>query len=37
MAEVVSYNAANALAKLDGVVLDIEPPEPRLLPRFRRS
>jgi hypothetical protein len=35
MAEVVSYNAANAAAKLDGVVLDIEPPEPQTATAFQ--
>ena len=35
MAEVVSYNAANATAKLDGVVLDIEPPEPQTAAAFQ--
>ena len=35
MAEVVSYNATNALAKLDGVVLDIEPPEPQTAAAFQ--
>jgi hypothetical protein len=35
MAEVVSYNAANAMAKLDGVVLDIEPPEPQTAAAFQ--
>ncbi len=35
MAEVVSYNAANATAKLDGVVLDIEPPEPQTAVAFQ--
>jgi hypothetical protein len=35
MAEVVSYNAANASAKLDGVVLDIEPPEPQTTVAFQ--
>ena len=35
MAEVVSYNAANAAAKLDGVVLDIEPPEPQTAAAFQ--
>jgi hypothetical protein len=35
MAEVVSYNAANTSAKLDGVVLDIEPPEPQTVAAFQ--
>lgn len=35
MAEVVGYNAANATAKLDGVVLDIEPPEPQTTAAFQ--
>lgn len=35
MAEVVSYNAANSAAKLDGVVLDIEPPEPQSAAAFQ--
>lgn len=35
MAEVVSYNTANAAAKLDGVVLDIEPPEPQSAAAFQ--
>ncbi|MEA3188333.1 MAG: hypothetical protein QOD99_2163 [Chthoniobacter sp.] len=35
MAEVVGYNAANASARLDGVVLDIEPPEPQTAAAFQ--
>jgi len=35
MNEVVSYNATNASAKLDGVVLDIEPPEPQTTAAFQ--
>jgi Galactose oxidase, central domain len=35
MAEVVGYNAANPAAKLDGVVLDIEPPEPQSAAAFQ--
>ena len=29
MAEVVAYNAANPAAQFDGVILDVEPPEPQ--------
>lgn len=29
VAEVVAYNAANPSAKFDGVILDVEPPEPQ--------
>src|SRR5437660_1335252 len=35
MAEVAAYNAANSNAKLDGVVLDIEPPEPQSTAGFQ--
>jgi hypothetical protein len=35
MAEVVSYNTANPTAKLDGVVLDIEPPETQTTAAFQ--
>jgi Galactose oxidase, central domain/Kelch motif len=35
MAEVVGYNAASATVKLDGVVLDIEPPEPQSAAAFQ--
>ena len=35
MAEVVSYGVANGTAKTDGVVLDIEPPEPQSAAAFQ--
>jgi hypothetical protein len=35
MQEVVAYNAAHPAAKFDGVVLDIEPPEPQSAPDFQ--
>src|SRR5919199_1776717 len=35
MAEVASYNAANPSAKLDGVILDVEPPEPQSTSQFQ--
>ena len=36
MAEVAGYNLAHPSAKFDGVVLDIEPPEPQSTSTFRR-
>ena len=35
MAEVADYNAANPTAKFDGVILDIEPPEPQNTSAFQ--
>ncbi len=35
MAEVVAYNAANSAAQFDGVILDVEPPEPQSEANFQ--
>lgn len=35
LAEVAAYNAANSSAKFDGVILDVEPPEPQTVSAYQ--